>query len=293
MLKKKFVSVIVPTYNHWEVLKLCINALEKQSYPKEFFEVIVVNNDKNTLAPPDLVMPSNFVLLDEEKPGSYTARNKGIQYAKGEIIAFTDADCIPDKDWIKNAVRQLECGSDRVAGRIEIVFQNGKLNWLEVFEKVYAFNQDMNAKNGVSVTANLVTWKKYFEEIGLFDDRLMSGGDFDWNDRATQKGIGIDYADNVLVLHPPRSSSKDFFKKIRRTTGGLYKLKEGNHRWFLKYFILGYLPPIRNITYTLLNKKVSLKERLIAIFVYYCVIKCYRTSYMMKLYLFNIPLERE
>ncbi|MEQ8961723.1 MAG: glycosyltransferase family A protein, partial [Coleofasciculus sp. C2-GNP5-27] len=62
----------------------------------------------------------------ESTPGSYAARNKGISLAKGEVIAFTDADCIPDAKWLESGLHRLltipDCGL--VAGRVELFFQN-------------------------------------------------------------------------------------------------------------------------------------------------------------------------
>jgi len=95
-----FVSVIIPTYRDWNRLKLCVNALKNQTYPKNRFEAIVVNNDPADPCP-YCPLPDNFVLTTEGKPGSYAARNAGIKIAKGDILAFTDSDCIPYSDWIE------------------------------------------------------------------------------------------------------------------------------------------------------------------------------------------------
>ena len=83
-----------------------MNALTKQTYPKNRFEVIVVNNDPADPCP-CIPLPDNFVLTTEGKPGSYAARNAGIKIAKGEILAFTDSDCIPHSNWIEQAVNIL------------------------------------------------------------------------------------------------------------------------------------------------------------------------------------------
>src|SRR5690554_2984846 len=99
------ISVIIPTYKDWERLALCLQALENQSFKPSNFEIIVINNLPGDLPPAAFKLPKNAVLVDEGKPGSYAARNTGIGMAKGEILAFTDSDCIPHKDWLINAFR--------------------------------------------------------------------------------------------------------------------------------------------------------------------------------------------
>ncbi|WP_308873672.1 glycosyltransferase [Thiothrix subterranea] len=143
----KFVSIIVPTYRDWHRLKLCVNALTAQSYPSNAFEVIIINNDPDDHES-NLNLPENFRLIVESKPGSYAARNAALALATGEIIAFTDSDCIPDKEWIKNAIARLDAGAERVAGRIELFFKSKKLTPAEIFEKAYAFDQISYIKRG-------------------------------------------------------------------------------------------------------------------------------------------------
>ena len=115
-MKRPFVSVIIPTFHDWNRLQSVIDALKKQTYPKDHLEVIIINNDPED-SPPELDLPDNFRIISESKPGSYAARNKGISAAKGEILAFTDSDCIPYPDWIEQAVKLLMAGAQRVAGK--------------------------------------------------------------------------------------------------------------------------------------------------------------------------------
>jgi len=133
-----FISVIIPTYHDWERLKLCLAALREQTYPQDRFEVLVVNNDPQDPVP-EMELPNNFQVLSESKPGSYAARNKGISVAKGEILAFTDSDCIPYEDWLEKAVERLLDGAQRVAGHVELFFKSEKLTPAEIFEKAFAF----------------------------------------------------------------------------------------------------------------------------------------------------------
>jgi len=96
-----FVSVIIPVYNDPERLKTCLQALEEQTYPQSSYEVIVVDNGSDESIEPIVTEFNQAKAGYEPHPGSYAARNKGLSLARGEVIAFTDADCIPALDWIE------------------------------------------------------------------------------------------------------------------------------------------------------------------------------------------------
>lgn len=179
------ISVIIPTYHDWDRLKLCVEAISKQDLSHRDYEVIIVNNDPQDNPPEDLDLPSNAVLIEEGRPGSYAARNAALKVARGEAVAFTDADCIPCPDWLSNGLGYLQEGTDRVAGRIELFFQSDRLTWADIYEKAFSFRQQECVADGICVTANLFTWRAVLDEVGYFDDSLMSNGDVEWNRRAT------------------------------------------------------------------------------------------------------------
>ena len=104
---KKFspkVSVIVPVFNNSEQLVKCIYALVNQSYPADLYHIIVVDNGSTEKIKNVLLGFTGVTYILENRPGSYIARNTGIKYASGEIIAFTDSDCIPKYDWLENGI---------------------------------------------------------------------------------------------------------------------------------------------------------------------------------------------
>lgn len=160
------VSVIIPTFHDWERLQNCVFALENQTYPKNLYEIIIINNDPHDLPPASFAIKEHVRLLNESKPGSYAARNKGTFSSIGDILAFTDSDCIPDINWLKNAVNAsiLEEGK-RVAGKVEL-FPQEKENYTlaEAYDCIFSFNQKNTVRRGVCVTANMIVQKQNFEE---------------------------------------------------------------------------------------------------------------------------------
>ncbi len=225
-----FVSVIVPVYNDLRNLKFCLDALEKQSYPKNSYEIIVVDNDSDKKIDKLVNQYRNTVLTHQMQPGSYAARNKGISFSKGEIIAFTDSDCIPFPDWIEKGVSKMltitNCGL--LSGKIKLFFKNkDKLTTVEVYEKINAFPQKTRIERyDFGVTANLFTFKTVIENIGLFNQKLKSGGDVEWGRRVKSAGYTQIYSEDTCVLHPARNSFKQIFRKTKRVVGGIWDLNQ-------------------------------------------------------------------
>lgn len=219
------VSVIIPTYHDWPKLEANLQALTQQSYPQDRFEIIVVNNAPDDPCPIELPGP-NVQVIAEGRPGSYAARNTGIGVATGEIFAFTDADCLPGPQWLEAAVAALLAGADRVAGRVELTFQSDQLTLAELYEQTFAFDQEKNIKStGACVTANLVAWRRVFDEAGLFDATMLSGGDMEWGRRAAGKGFNIVFVPEAVVRHAARTTLGELLKKSRRVAAGVARLE--------------------------------------------------------------------
>lgn len=230
-MSSKYVSVIVPSLNDWARLRLCVQALSVQTYPKELFEVIIVNNNPDDRVPEKFFLPENFKITTEAKPGSYAARNAALRIARGEIIGFTDSDCIPEKDWIKHAVDyfQNNPACRRIAGKVTIFPKAAKATIAEKYDRLFSFRQKRYVDEyGTCVTANLFTYKCLFDKVGLFNDTLMSFGDLDWGSKAHEAGHRIDYVENVIVNHPARDWS-DLVKKEKRLAGGREQVNKQQH----------------------------------------------------------------
>lgn len=104
---RSFVSVIVPAYNASEIVQKALFALEKQTYPRELFEVIVVDDgSKDNTA--EVAEKMGAEVLVQSNQGAGVARNLGAKKARGEIILFTDSDCEPQEDWIERMVEPFQ-----------------------------------------------------------------------------------------------------------------------------------------------------------------------------------------
>lgn len=230
-LTNPFVSVIVPVFNDVERLKICLEALENQTYPQNLYEIIVVDNASDKVQNIEEIVNryDRAIYTYESTPGSYAARNQGISLAKGEVLAFTDADCIPAPNWLEKGIDDLlkvpNCGL--VAGKVEVFCKNpDRPTPIELYEQITAFPQEKLLKQHKGgATANIFTFKEVFNCVGLFDTNLKSHGDLEWGQRVCAKGYAQVYAENVCVAHPARASFAQLYKRTTRLIAGNYALQ--------------------------------------------------------------------
>lgn len=226
----KFVSVIVPVYNDRERLTRCLQALQRQTYPREAYEVVVVDNgsDESPAAVTDRFERVRLVV--EERRGSYAARNRGIRAAQGELFAFTDADCLPAEDWLEKGgacfERNRRCGL--VAGKVDMtVCNSAQPTACEWYDRLFYMNQQSAVEEGnYGCTANLFTSRRVVEAVGSFDATLKSSGDNEWGRRVHRHGYRPVYCAEAVVQHPARTSLRTLLRKERRIAGGLVRLGE-------------------------------------------------------------------
>lgn len=273
MKEMPYISVIIPTYHDWDRLILCLEALKKQRYPQEKFEILVVNNDPYDSPPAFLELPENCQLLEEGKPGSYSARNKALSVAEGDIYAFTDSDCQPQSDWLVSALDQFgkNPSFDRIGGKISLIIKNKKPTLAEIYEKAYAFRQNDFVKyKGMAATGNMIAKKKVFDVIGFFNDDLMSGGDAEWGMRAHSQGFKIFYSDECVVWHPTRSQLSEIVKKTKREAGGhILLMREGSLGKKIGLVLIGFLPPVRSMVRVFNDSSLPITQRVESVSVRY------------------------
>jgi glycosyltransferase involved in cell wall biosynthesis len=239
------VSVIIPVFNDQAGLQHCLETLAEQDWPRELLEVIVVDNGSS----PPIVLESacaDFARIAVcLKTGAYAARNLGISLAHGEVLAFTDADCIPDKNWIRAGVAALYQQKERaVIGGNVILSLSAQPTAIELYQYLTGFMQRENIEHlGFSATANLFVTRAQLAQIGLFDESLLSGGDREWSWRAAYAGFTLTYAGEAIVRTMPRISLKSAIRQARRVIGGREALRQHN----LAYVPAAGLKPHRSV----------------------------------------------
>lgn len=199
-----FVSVVVPVYNDEGRIATCVEALLAQTYPRDRYEVIVVDNG-STDGSYAAVKPYPVKLLSEtQTQGSFAARNLGLREARGTIFAFTDSDCTPSPQWLAEGVAAIKDGADLVGGHVRFVFSS-RPSGAEICDSVANMQMERNIRErGVAKTANLFATEAVLRGIGPFPHDLRSGGDVIWTRRATSAGFKLVYSPTAEVAHPTR-----------------------------------------------------------------------------------------
>jgi len=216
------VAVVIPVWNGEAVLGRCLDALARQTLPRDAFQIIVVDNGSSDATPDIARRYPGVELLEEKRPGSYAARNLAIGQVRAPIIAFTDADCEPAPDWLEQVLRAAAAnpGFGVLAGKIELFDEIAQER--EVFgdyERLFSFPQ-AHAARGNCATANWASETALLRELGGFDAGLKSGGDRQMALRIKDAGYPLVYVPGMVVRHPVRASRAELVHKRRRLSGG-------------------------------------------------------------------------
>jgi GT2 family glycosyltransferase len=214
-----FVSVIIPAHNDLTPLSHCLRALYHQSYPYSRYEVIVVDNNSTADLYSLCQTFPNVRYCQETKPGNNAARNRGIAEAIGDIIAITDADCLPDLNWIAEGVKALiqspEAGI--IGGAIQFYFQQSQPSPVEYFDSIFYLQQHTYIhRDHYAVGANLFTHRQVLEQVGGFEERLLNLGDKEWGQRVFASGWQVVYCPDAIVQHPARATLQALIAKGKR-----------------------------------------------------------------------------
>ncbi|UZD23935.1 glycosyltransferase [Algoriphagus halophytocola] len=225
------ISVVIPVYRDFERLLICLQALENQALEKNLFEVIVINNDPDQLMSKEDFPEYSYTLRveQERKPGSYAARNMGLNIANNEIIGFTDSDCVPDTKWLKSAFNIFQKDLNKeigiVSGPVPLFFkQLQKFNAAEIYEKYTGFDFEAYTKSGSCGAGNWFSYKERLIEFDGFDENLKSNGDTELSGRISER-YSVIYNSDIIVKHPARDSVRDIVFKYRRLLGGVFLRK--------------------------------------------------------------------
>jgi glycosyltransferase involved in cell wall biosynthesis len=246
------VSVIIPLYNDAARLRACLDALSSQTIHQPY-EILVVDNGSSDNPSAVVADYPLAALLTEERRGSYAARNRGVAEAKGEVLAFTDADCIPANDWLeRGAAGVLQPGVPLcVGGRISVFPTTpDSRGVVELYQVLNGFPQQLYIERySFSTTANMFVLADTFAAVGPFEDSLISSGDREWGQRAARAGVKLVYAGAVVVAHPARSSVTEMRKKARRVQAGELRLRviAGEPLVWGELGRLALRPPLRSL----------------------------------------------
>jgi len=225
--QKPLISVIIPALNSERTIKQCIKSLIQQSLKKKEYEIIIIDNGSTdkTLGILDNYK-KKIKILKESKKGSYNARNKGIRNSQGNIIAFTDSDCIADKNWLLNIRKAFSNKEIKiVGGHIEALEKN---SYIRKYCNRFGHAQDLHfkSKKPCFATSNMAVRKTEIKKVGLFNPTLKSGGDFELCHRIIKSKLEITYEPNAIIKHSYTNSLIEFIERYYRYGKGQGMIKK-------------------------------------------------------------------
>ncbi|MDH3744919.1 MAG: glycosyltransferase [Acidobacteriota bacterium] len=213
------ISIIIPNLD-CPLVGHAIEAVQAQTNGLNA-EIVVVGRDRPGSVPRDGTV--RFV-ESETALSPAAARNLGVEKAGGKILLFTDADCTPLPGWLECLIAAVERAP--VAGGA-VSFDLEANRWA-VADNIASFHDllaDRVAENDTAVpvgTLNLGLTRRAWEEVGRFDESLVTSEDFDWFLRARASGLRVAFEPRALVEHAA----------VRSTRGEL----EGHAAWYGKHF---------------------------------------------------------
>ncbi|OGX08663.1 MAG: hypothetical protein A2Z88_10330 [Omnitrophica WOR_2 bacterium GWA2_47_8] len=213
--KKPMVSAVVSVHNGAKTLDRTIESLVDQTFPKQDYEILIVDN-ASVDATKDIIMAwssksgGRVRYLYEGKMGLSQARNKGISEAKGDIICFTDDDCVAVTEWLQELVKVFtQYNTDAVLGKVTLATKIPQDVWLpDWFIKQRMAHVDhgeevKQIKEEDLVGANMSFKKDIFKKWGGFDsaEDLRLNQDTEFSRRITKLGAVKYYCPKAEIFH--------------------------------------------------------------------------------------------
>jgi glycosyltransferase involved in cell wall biosynthesis len=212
------ISVVVPCYNNERYVRSCLGSLLAQSYPRDRYEVIFVDNRSTDRSAEIAREFRGVTVLEASKQGSYAARNVGVRTASARILAFTDSDCEVCPTWLEQIAAAMEdretavlLGARRFARETLIL---STLADYEIEKARYVFSQN-DASLYYAYTNNMAVPREAYERAGPFEE-IARGADVIFVSRVL-KARGCDavtFRPELQVRHLEIDRWFDWHKKM-------------------------------------------------------------------------------
>ena len=212
-------SVVIPTHNRPSQLAVCLQALAEMDYPRQHFEVIVVDDGGAASLQgihDSFVSRLEILFLRRKRGGPAAARNTGIERARGPYLAFTDDDCRPSGDWLTRLQERFKRSPD-------VLFGGSTINGVSanpysaasqaVIDAVYSWQPHAREFPQFFATNNLAVPTHLFRRIGGFNPAFAVSEDREFCDRWVHHGYRMEYAPEVVVCHRHSLSLQTLLKQ--------------------------------------------------------------------------------
>ena len=219
-MNKPFFSIIVPTYNRPDRLENCLKAIAELDYPRDRFEVIVVDDGSKTPLNSVVLPFQNQIqikLLRQENAGPAAARNRGATEARGEYLAFTDDDCQPTADWLTQFAASFANSPQAMLGGKTInALQSNPFSTAsqKLIDYLYEYYNPAKGKSAFFASNNIAMPAENFKALNGFDVSfpLAAAEDRDFCDR-WDRAYPMVYVPEAQIEHYHKLSLKSFWRQ--------------------------------------------------------------------------------
>lgn len=237
------VSIIIPTKNNADILEKCLESIRNLDYPDDEIEVIIVDGH-STDDTVEIARKCGCKVVYEDAGTIGGARNIGVEHSEGDYIVFIDADCVVDRDWLKNLIREFRdekvasVGGPNITPEDDTEFAKcigEALKLLSIPGARYAFNADRVVEIHHNPTCNSAYRRSIFQEVGGFNPKLITCDDEELDYRIRKKGYRILFTPHARVYHYRRSTWKSFAKMAWNYgvgRGQVIKLHREMAKWY-------------------------------------------------------------
>lgn len=290
------ISVIIPHFNQEDHLKVCLSVLHAQRGVTAAVEIIVVDNASRRMPETVCAAWPDVTLLSEKTPGPGPARNTGAASAKGDVLAFIDADCYAHPDWLHHIEQAFSKAETQIiGGDVQVGYANpAKPTFLEPYEAIYSFRNKEHIAEGFSGTGNLATRPAILRHVGPFAG-IGIAEDRDWGFRSRALGYRTDYIAPMVVYHPARKSFSELTQKWDRHIAHDYEEKPpgaiGIAKWIGRMIAVSGSPLFELRTILTSPRVVGPGQRVMA-FACLCAVRLYRGYAMARILLRGAAKDR-
>jgi GT2 family glycosyltransferase len=206
-------SVIVPARNSGEDLRGLLDALARQTIGRDRFEIIIGDDGSTDGSTEGLSTDDGWLqVVRGRQESSDAARNRAARSSHAPVLAFCDADCLPEPDWLDAGLKAL-IHADLAGGLILRSCSERPGVWTLLDIDTF-IDQEHAVRQGFAMTGNLFVRRDVFEQVGGFDDTLHYWGDFDFVERCVKSGARLVLAREAVSSHPTYDSARPFLRKV-------------------------------------------------------------------------------
>ena len=211
-------SVVIPAHNESQIVARAVEALQKQTVNRDQFEIIVVDNASTDDTTEVAWRAHADKVVFEGVKGTNIARQRGVNVSNGEIVAFLDADCLPQPDWLELIARLMEQpGVAAVSGPYDYGFPGIKQRMADFyFDFIFRYADRalfivFRRKSGIMMGGNFATRREYLDRIGGLPPIKFYGDDAAIG-IALSRNVGkVVFRRELIVRSSPRRMNREGF----------------------------------------------------------------------------------